>query len=65
MRWDISSLKFMYNMERFAIQIYLTQRRVFNEESMLKKLNAAAENEQEHVLTLGSCSRRLPGYLAL
>ena len=49
MRWDITSLKFMYNMERFATQIYLTQRCVFDEESMLKKLNAAAENEQEHV----------------
>ena len=49
MRWDISSLKFMYNMERFATQIYLTQRRVFNDESLLKKLDAATENEQEHV----------------
>jgi bacterioferritin len=49
MRWDIISLKFMYNMERFATQIYLTQRRVFDEESMLKKLNAAAENEQDHI----------------
>ena len=52
MRWDIPSLKFMYNMERFATQIYLTQRRVFYEESILKKLNAAAENEQEHVNVL-------------
>ena len=52
MRWDISSLKFMYNMERFATQIYLTQRHVFNEQSMLKKLNAAIENEQEHVNVL-------------
>lgn len=49
MRWDITSLKFMYNMERFATQIYVTQRRVFDEESLLKKLNAAADNEQEHV----------------
>jgi bacterioferritin len=49
MRWDITSLKFMYNMERFATQIYLTQRRVFDEESMLKKLNSAAANEQEHI----------------
>jgi bacterioferritin len=52
MRWDIPTLKFMYNMERFATQIYLTQRRVFDEESILKKLNAAAENEQEHVNVL-------------
>ncbi|OGN90005.1 MAG: hypothetical protein A2158_00870 [Chloroflexi bacterium RBG_13_46_14] len=52
MRWNISALKFMYNMERFATQIYLTQRRVFDEEWILKKLNAAAENEQEHVNVL-------------
>lgn len=52
MRWDISSLKFMYNMERFATQIYRTQRRVFDEEWIVKKLNAAAENEQEHVNVL-------------
>jgi bacterioferritin len=39
-------------MERFATQIYLTQRHVFNEESMLKKLNAAAANEQEHVTVI-------------
>ncbi len=36
MRWDISSLKFMYNMERFATQIYLIQRHVFEEEWILK-----------------------------
>ncbi len=52
MHWDIASLKFMYNMERFATQIYLEQRRVFDEESMIKKLNSAAENEHEHVSVL-------------
>ena len=52
MRWDISSLKFMYNMERFATQIYLTQRCVFDEEWFVKKLNSAAENEQEHINVL-------------
>ena len=52
MRWDISSLKFMYNMERFATQIYLTQRRIFDEEWILKTLNAAAEIEQEHINVL-------------
>lgn len=39
-------------MERFATQIYRTQRRVFDEEWIVKKLNAAAENEQEHVNVL-------------
>ena len=52
MRWDITSLKFMYNMERFATQIYLTQKREFNEEWILKDLNDVAENEQEHVNVL-------------
>ena len=61
MRWDIPSLKFMYNMERFATQIYLTQRRVFNEESILKKLNAATENEQEHVNVLRKRIMELQG----
>jgi len=49
MRWSISALKFMYNMERFATQIYLTQRRSFPEEDIVNKLTAAADNEQQHV----------------
>ncbi|UCC16512.1 MAG: ferritin-like domain-containing protein [Dehalococcoidales bacterium] len=52
MQWNIISLKFMYNMERFATQIYLTQRRIFEEEWILKKITNAAENEQEHVKVL-------------
>ena len=48
----ISSLKFMYNMERFATQIYRTQRGAFIEEDIVKKLRAAADNEQQHVNTL-------------
>lgn len=39
----------MYNMERFATQVYLSQRRAFKESSITEKLDAAAENEREHV----------------
>ncbi len=61
MRWDISSLKFMYNMERFATQIYLMQWKVFDEESVLKKLDSAAENEQKHVNVLRKRIMELQG----
>jgi len=36
-------------MERFATQIYQTQRRAFTEKEIIKKLEAAADNEQQHV----------------
>ena len=61
MQWDISQLKFMYNMERFATQIYLTQRNEFEEEWILNKLNAAAENEQEHINVLKKRIMELQG----
>ncbi len=44
-----NSMKFMYNMERFATQIYKTQRGAFKQEEIIKRLVAAAENEQQHV----------------
>jgi demethoxyubiquinone hydroxylase (CLK1/Coq7/Cat5 family) len=43
------SLRFMYNMERFATQIYRTQRSAFKEREIIDKLSAAADNEQQHV----------------
>ena len=43
------SLRFMYNMERFATQIYRTQRSAFKEKEIVDKLSAAADNEQQHV----------------
>ena len=43
------SLKFMYNMERFATQIYRTQRKAFAEKEIADRLKAAADNEQQHV----------------
>ena len=52
-------LKFMYNMERFATQIYLTQRSAFSEKEVADKLKAASENEQQHVDDLNSRIREL------
>ena len=48
----ISSLKFMYNMERFATEIYRTQRSAFTEKGIADKLKAATDNEQQHVNNL-------------
>lgn len=39
----------MYYMERFATQVYLSQRRSFQDKKILKKLDDAAVNEQERV----------------
>ena len=65
----VSLLKFMYNMERFATQIYRTQRKAFTDADIVGKLVAAAENEQQHaddlhkrVLALGGTPSRL-GFL--
>ena len=49
MGMTIHSLRFMYNMERFATQIYRTQRSAFKEKEIADKLSAAADNEQQHV----------------
>ena len=48
----LNSLKFMYNMERFATEIYQTQRRAFAKIEIADKLRAAAENEQQHTNNL-------------
>ena len=44
----IGSLRWMYNMERFATQIYRVQIRAFSDKQMVNKLQAAAVNEQQH-----------------
>lgn len=36
-------------MERFATQIYLTQRGAFSDTSFTQQLTAASANEKEHV----------------
>jgi len=48
----LNSLKFMYNMERFATEIYQTQRRAFVKTEIAGKLRAATENEQQHANNL-------------
>ena len=48
----LNSLKFMYNMERFATEIYQTQRRAFAKTEIADKLRAATENEQQHANNL-------------
>jgi hypothetical protein len=53
------SLNFMYCMERFATQIYLTQRWAFKGLPFAQQLTAAAENEREHVQKLQSEIKRL------
>ena len=48
----LNSLKFMYNMERFATEIYQTQRSAFTKTEIANKLRAATENEQQHANNL-------------
>jgi demethoxyubiquinone hydroxylase (CLK1/Coq7/Cat5 family) len=49
MNKEVYALKFMYNMERFATQIYLTQRRAFAGSEIKDKLEKASTNERQHV----------------
>ena len=49
MNKEIYALKFMFNMERFATQIYLTQCRAFTGSEIKDKLKKASINEREHV----------------
>jgi rubrerythrin len=55
------SLNFMYFMERFATQIYRTQRGAFNNQVIFQKITEAYENEREHVRKLQSEIRHLNG----
>jgi len=49
MRKAIWSLNFMYSMERFATEIYHSQRGAFGETGIAEKMKHAQENEQQHV----------------
>ena len=55
------SLNFMYCMERFATQIYLTQRKAFDSESIIQQLTDASENERSHFNKLQLQIRALDG----
>ena len=57
----INSLNFMYNMERFATEIYRIQNRAFKENEIKDKLNAATENERQHAVSLKARSMELKG----
>jgi bacterioferritin len=61
---EINALNFMYNMERFATEIYRTQRRAFTEEEIIDKLNTATKNEQQHADALHRCITELNGTLS-
>jgi len=52
MRKAICSLNFMYSMERFATEIYHTQRSAFSETAIAEKMTHATENERQHAETL-------------
>jgi rubrerythrin len=45
----VLSLNFMYCMERFATQIYRTQKPAFHDGSLIKPLEDASSNEKTHV----------------
>ncbi len=55
------SLNFMHCMERFATQIYLTQKGSFKGQPMAQKLTDASDNEREHVQKLQTCIKKLNG----
>jgi demethoxyubiquinone hydroxylase (CLK1/Coq7/Cat5 family) len=54
------SLNFMYCMERFATQIYLTQMPAFKKDSLInRQLKDASENEKSHVDRLRAQLKKL------
>jgi rubrerythrin len=55
------SLNFMHCMERFATQVYLTQRGAFAGHSMAQKLTEASDNERGHVQKLQARIKKLNG----
>lgn len=68
MRKAICSLNFMYSMERFATEIYRTQRSAFSETGIAEKLKYAIENERQHAESLGNhivCLKRIPTKLSI
>jgi len=61
---DVSSLRFMQRMERFAVQIYRKQIRAFRGHEIADRLREAAANEQEHADTLTDRIVELGGTLS-
>lgn len=61
MNKELLSLNFVYCMERFATQIYLTQRGAFSDTSYAQQLTAASANEKEHVQKFQAQIKKLSG----
>ena len=55
------TLNFMYGMERFATQIYSTQKGAFNGTPLFQQLVEASENESTHVQKLRVQIKKLNG----
>jgi rubrerythrin len=55
------SLNFMHCMERFATQIYRTQRGAFTGTSLARQITDASDNEKTHVWKLRSRIKALQG----
>lgn len=54
-------LNFMHCMERFATQIYRTQKGAFKDKGIIQQLFDASENEKTHVQKLRSQIKKLNG----
>lgn len=61
MNKTLMSLNFMHCMERFATQVYRTQRDAFKGEPIARQLDDASENEMEHVVKLHGEIKHLNG----
>lgn len=61
MQKTLISLNFMYCMERFATQIYLTQSGAFDDKNIVQQLKDASANEEEHVQQLRTQIKKLKG----
>ncbi|MBM3156686.1 MAG: ferritin-like domain-containing protein [Chloroflexi bacterium] len=57
----ISALRKMYNLERFATEIYRTQIAAFTEKEISDRLKIARDNEQEHTDNLKAQIEKLGG----
>ena len=55
------TLNFMYCMERFATQIYRTQKAAFDDDLIAQQIADASENERGHVTKLQAQIRALNG----
>ena len=57
----IGALRQMYNLERLAVEIYRTQTWAFPQKEIVERLEAARDNEQEHVDDLRARIEELGG----